>query len=174
MLSIADQKELTELYKKYQEEYNRTHDQNILWNNMRPLLLDMIANCAKKLSKGHYIPDFDHRVEAQTDRVVKRYLDNPSYNRDLPLTLAHYEAVNMLYADSYDKLIGNYEHNLEYETASYEVEEKDTKIVEIGGSRIVMNYETKEFYFVKEGEKVEEIVKSLEVNGWKKISVESI
>ena len=114
MLLKEEQKELTKLYKKYQEEYNRTHDQNILWNNMRPLLLDMIANCAKKLSKGHYIPDFQHRVEAQTDRVVKRYLDNPSYNRDLPMTLAHYEAVNMLYADSYDKLIGNYDHDFEY------------------------------------------------------------
>lgn len=166
MLSKANQKELIELYKKYQEEYNRTHEQNILWNNMRPLLLDMIANCAKKLSKGHYIPDFQHRVEAQTDRVVKRYLDNPSYNRDLPLTLAHYEAVNMLYADSYDKLIGNYDHDLEYSNASYEDGEDDTKIVDVGGNRIVMDYNTKEFALLKEGEKVEEVVKALEENGW--------
>ena len=167
MLSKANQKELTEIYKKYQEEYNRTHDQNILWNNMRPILLDMISNCSKKLSKGHYIADFEHRVEAQTDRVVKRYLDNPDYNRELPMTIAHWEAVNMLYADSYDKLIGNYEHNFEYETASYEVEEKDTKIVEIAGNRIVMDYSTKEFCLLKEGEKVEEITKTLEENGWK-------
>lgn len=167
MLSKDDQKKLTELYLQYQTEYNRTHDRSILWDKMRPMLVDMIANCAKKLSKGHFIPDFEHRVEAQTDRVVKRYLDSPDYNRDLPLTLAHYEAVNMLYADSYDKLIGNYEHNLEYEQASYEEEEKDTKIVEIAGNRIVMDYSTKEFCLLKEGEKAEEVVKSLEENGWK-------
>lgn len=167
MLSKANQKEITELYKKYQEEYNRTHEQNILWNNMRPLLLDMIANCAKKLSKGHYIPDFQHRVEAQTDRVVKRYLDNPSYNRDLPLTLAHYEAVNMLYADSYDKLIGNYDHDLEYENASYYEDEDDIKIIDVGGNRIVIDYSTKEFIIITEGEKVEEVVKALECSGWK-------
>ena len=167
MLSKDDQKKLTELYLQYQTEYNRTHDRSILWDKMRPMLVDMIANCAKKLSKGHFIPDFEHRIEAQTDRVVKRYLDNPDYNRDLPLTLAHYEAVNMLYADSYDKLIGNYEHNLEYEQASYEEEEKDTKIVEIAGNRIVMDYSAKYFTIIKEGEKAEEIVKSLEENGWK-------
>ena len=167
MLSKDEQKELTELYLQYQTEYNRTHDQSILWDKMRPMLVDMIANCAKKLSKGHFIPDFEHRVEAQTDRVVKRYLDNPDYNRDLPLTLAHYEAVNMLYADSYDKLIGNYEHDLEYEQASYEEEEKDTKIVEIAGNRIVMDYSTKEFCLLKECEKAEEVVKCLQEQGWK-------
>ena len=167
MLSKEEQKRLCKLYLEYQAEYNKTHDRNILWDNMRPLLVDMIANCAKKLSKGHYIPDFEHRVEAQTDRVVRRYLYNPSYNRDLPLTLAHWEAVNMLYADSYDKLIGNYEHNFEYETASYEVEEKDTKIVEIGGNRVLMDYSDKKFCFLEEGDKVEEVVKALEGSGWK-------
>ena len=169
MLSKAEQKELTELYLQYQTEYNRTHDKDILWKHMRPLLVDMIANCAKKLSKNHYVPDFEHRVEAQTDRVVKRYLDKPDYNRDLPLTLAHYEAVNMLYADSYDKLLGNYEHSLEYENASYEDEEKDIKIVDIAGNRLAMDYGTKEFYFIKKGEKVEDVIKTLEDSGWKLI-----
>ena len=167
MLSKEEQKRLCKLYLEYQAEYKKTHDRNILWDNMRTLLVDMIASCAKKLSKGHFILDFEHRVEVQTDRVIKRYLDRPSYNRDLPMTLAHYEAVNMLYADSYDKLIGNYSHDFEYETAAYEEEEKDTKIVEVGGNRIVMNYETKEFYFIRKGEKVEEVVKALEEQGWK-------
>lgn len=167
MLSKEEQKRLCNIYLKYQAEYNRTHDQNILWDKMRPMLVDMIANCAKKLSKGHFIPDFEHRVEAQSDRVVKRYIDNPQYNRDLPLTLAHYEAVNMLYADSYDKLIGNYEHNFEYETASYEEEEKDTKIVEIAGNRIVMDYSAKYFTIISEGENKEEVIKALKENGWK-------
>lgn len=167
MLSKDRQKELTELYKKYQEEYNRTHDRDILWNNMRPMLVDMIANCAKKLSKMHFIPDFEHRVEAQTDRVVKRYLDNPDYNRNLPLTLAHYEAVNMLYADSYDKLLGNYEHSLEYENASYEGEQ-DVKLVDIKGNRVYMDFRTKEFNFIKKADNSDAIVEGLEKLGWKK------
>lgn len=166
MLLKEEQKRLCNLYLKYQDEYNQTHNKDILWNNIRPLLVDMISNCAKKLSKGHYIPDFEHRVEAQSDRVVKRYIDNPQYNRDLPLTLAHYEAVNLLYSSGHDKLVGNYDHDLEYENASYEEEEKDTKIVDVGENRIVMDYTTKEFAILKEGENSNAIIEALEGSGW--------
>lgn len=166
MLLKEEQKELCKLYLKYQAEYNQTHDKDILWNNIRPLLVDMISNTAKKLSKGHYIADFEHRVEAQADRVIKRYIDNPDYNRELPMTIAHWEAVNMLYASGHDKLVGNYDHDLDYETATY-VENDNTKIIDVGNNRIVMDYNTKEFYFIKEGENSEEIVKGLESSSWK-------
>lgn len=166
MLSKDRQKELTELYLKYQEEYNKTHDQNILWNNMRPLLVDMIGNTVKKLSKGHYINDFEHRVEVQADRVIKRFIDNPSYNRDLPMTVAYWEAVNMLYSSGHDKLVGNYEHELDYENATYTEEEKDIKIIDVGGNRLFMDFSTKQFNFIKECEGKEEIIKALEGSGW--------
>lgn len=161
-----EQKRLCNLYLKYQDEYNQTHNTDILWNNIRPLLVDMIGNTVKKISKGHFISDFEHRLECQVDRVIKRYIDNPDYNRRLPMTIAHWEAINMLYSSDHEKLVGNYDHDLEYEQASYEEEEKDTKIIEIAGNRIVIDYSAKEFTIIKEGEKVEEVVKALEKQGF--------
>lgn len=151
---------------EYQEEYNKTHDTDILWNNMRPLLVDMISNTVKKLSKGHFINDFEHRVEVQVDRVIKRYIDNPSYNRDLPLTVAYWEAVNMLYSSGHDKLVGNYDHELEYENSTYE-EEKDIKLVDIKGNRLFMDFGTKEYNFIKKSENSDAIVEGLEKLGWR-------
>lgn len=168
MLSKEEQNKLCKLYLKCQEEYNKTHDQNILWDHMRPMLVDMIGNIVKKLSKGHFIEDFEHRVDCQVDRVIKRYIDNPSYNRDLPMTIAYWEAVNMLYSSGHDKLVGNYDHDLDYENASYYEEEKDIKLVDIKGNRLFMDFGTKEFNFISEGEKVEEVIKALEGSGWKK------
>ena len=168
MLLKEEQKRLCNLYLKYQDEYNQTHNTDILWNNIRPLLVDMIGNTVKKLSKGHYISDFEHRLECQVDRVIKRYIDNPDYNRELPMTLAYWEAINMLYSSDHDKLVGNYDHDLEYSNASCYEDEENIKIVDVGGNRIVMDYSAKEFTIIKEGEKVEEIVKSLEEQGWKK------
>jgi len=169
MLLTEEQEKLCKLYLKWQGEYNETNDKEILWNHIRPLLVDMIGNMAKKLCKGHYISDFEHRLECQVDRVIKRYTDNPQYNRDLPMTIAYWEAVNMLYSSGHDKLVGNYDHELEYYNASYEMEDdNNTKLVDVGkGNRIFMDYDTKEFYFVREGEKVEEITRTLEEQGWK-------
>lgn len=167
MLLKEEQKRLCNLYLKWQDEYNQTHNTDILWNNIRPLLIDMIGNTVKKISKGHYISDFEHRLECQVDRVIKRYIDNPQYNRDMPMTIAYWEAINMLYSSSHEKLVGNYDHDLEYENASYEYGEEDTKIIDVGGNRIVIDYSTKEFTIITEGEKVEEVVKGLQEQGWK-------
>lgn len=167
MLLKEEQKRLCNLYLKWQDEYNKTHNTDILWNNIRPLLVDMIGNTVKKLSKGHFINDFEHRLECQVDRVIKRYIDNPQYNRDLPMSLAYWEAINMLYSSDHEKLMGNYDHDLEYENASYEDREKDTKIIDIAGNRIVMDYNTKEFTIITEGENKEEVIKALECSGWK-------
>lgn len=168
MLLKEEQKKLCELYLKWQGEYNETHNKDILWIHIRPLLVDMIGNTVKKLSKGHYISDFEHRLECQVDRVIKRYIDNPQYNRELPMTIAYWEAVNMLYSSGHEKLIGNYDHEDEYYNATYDEDEENIKVFEVGGNRIVMDYSTKEFTIIKEGEKVEEVVKTLEEQGWKK------
>lgn len=170
MLSTDEQKEQTNQYLKWQREYNITQDQSILWEKLRPLLISMIGNCVKKKCKHHFIDEFEWRVENQAERVIKRYIENPQYNRDLPISLAYWEAVNMLYSSGHDKLTGNYDHELEYENAPYTEEDKDIKLIDIGGNRIVMDYETKEYYFVKASKKVEEIVKALENSGWKKTS----
>ena len=167
MLLKEEQKRLCNLYLKYQDEYNKTHNTDILWSNIRPLLLDMIGNTVKKLSKGHFINDFEHRLECQVDRVIKRYIDNPQYSRDMPMTIAYWEAINMLYSNNHEKLMGNYDHDLEYENASYEDGEEDTKIIDVGGNRIVMDYSAKEFNFISEGENKEEVIKAMKENGWK-------
>lgn len=167
MLLTEEQKRHSQLYLKWQDEYNKTGNKDILWNHIRPLLVDMIGNMAKKLCKGHYISDFEHRLECQVDRVIKRYITNPQYNRDMPMTIAYWEAVNMLYSSGHDKLVGNYDHELEYENATYEEGEQDIKLVDVGGNRLAMDYETKEFYFIKKGEKVEDVIKTLDDSGWK-------
>ncbi len=129
----------------------------------------MIGNMAKKLCKGHYISDFEHRLECQVDRVIKRYTDNPQYNRDLPMTIAYWEAVNMLYSSGHEKLVGNYDHEYDYYNASYEMDDDDnTKLVDVGkGNRILMDYDTSEFYFVRKGDNPEAIIKALCDSGWK-------
>lgn len=170
MLLTEEQEKLCKLYLKWQCEYNKTQNKEILWNHIRPLLVDMIGNMVKKLCKGHYINDFEHRLECQVDRVIKRYTDNPQYSRDLPMTIAYWEAVNMLYSSGHDKLVGNYDHELEYYNASYEMDDDDnnTKLVDVGkGNRILMDYDTNEFYFVRKGESPEAIIKVLCDNGWK-------
>lgn len=166
MLLTEEQKRHSQLYLKWQAEYNKTGDKDILWNHIRPLLVDMIGNMAKKLCKGHYISDFEHRLESQVDRVIKRYITHPQYNRDMPMTIAYWEAVNMLYSSGHDKLVGNYDHDYDYYNASYTTDEE--KIVDVGGgNRLVMNDGTKEFYFIKKGEKVEDVIKTLCESGWK-------
>lgn len=168
MLLTEEQKELSQLYLKWQSEYNKTEDKDILWNHIRPLLVDMIGNMVKKLSKGHFINDFEHRLDCQVDRVIKRYIKNPQYNRELPMTIAYWEAVNMLYSSGHDKLVGNYDHDYEYYNASYTTE--DEKIVDVGGgNRIAMDYDTKEFYFIKKGGNVEAVIKTLKDSGWRLI-----
>lgn len=88
-------------------------------------------------NKGYFINDFEHRVEVQVDRVIKRYIDNPQYSRDLPMTIAYWEAVNLLYSSGHEKLVGNYDHEVEYENAPYTEEEKDVKLVDIKGNMIL-------------------------------------
>ncbi len=168
MLSKENQEKLCKLYLKWQREYNQTHDKNILWNHLRPLLVDMISNCAKKKCGNHFIEDFEWRVENQAERVIKRYIDNPQYNRSLPMTIAYWESINLLYGSGHEKLVGNYDHELEYYNASYEMDdESNTKLVDVGKNRIFMDYDTKEFYFVREGESPEAIIKALCDSGWK-------
>lgn len=166
MLLTEEQEKLCKLYLKWQGEYNQTHDKGILWNNLRPLLVDMIGNMAKKLCKGHYISDFEHRLECQADRVIKRYTDNPQYNRDFPMTIAYWEAVNMLYSSGHEKLVGNYDHEYDYYNASHEMDDS-TKLVDVGGNRILMDYDTNEFYFVRKGDNPEAIIKVLCDSGWR-------
>lgn len=86
------------------------------------------------------------------------------------MTIAYWEAVNMLYSSGHEKLIGNYDHEDEYYNATYDDESSNTKLVDIGENRLLMSYGDKKFHFVKEGEKVEEIIKALEEQGWKKTS----
>lgn len=166
MLSKENQKELCNLYLKWQREYNETQDKKILWNHLRPLLVDMISNCAKKKCGNHFIEDFEWRVENQAERVIKRYIDNPQYNRSLPMTIAYWESINLLYGSGHEKLVGDYDNEWDYENASYE-EDDNTKIIDAGNNRIFLDYDTNEFYFVRKGESPEAIIKVLCDNGWK-------
>lgn len=170
MLSKAELDSRTKQYLEIQAQYNKTGDKELLWTGLRPLLIDMIRHCAMKKSQHHYIPDFDWKVENQVERVIERYYKHQGYNKQYPMTLAFWEAVHLLYSSSYEKLDSDISVDDLYEVEERpSQDEEDIKLVDVGGNRIFMNYETNEFYFVKEGEKVEEVVKTLEENGWKKV-----
>lgn len=81
------------------------------------------------------------------------------------MTIAYWEAVNMLYSSGHEKLIGNYDHEDEYYNATYD-DEESIKLVDVGGNRVYMDYGTKEFYFISKGENTEAIIKALCENGW--------
>lgn len=164
MLSTDEQKEQTNQYLKWQREYNITQDQSILWEKLRPLLISMIGNCVKKKCKHHFIDEFEWRVENQAERVIKRYIDNPTYNRELPMTIAWWEAVNMLYGNSYDKLTACQLDDTNMSTELYE--EDNSKLVDVGGNRILLDYEDKQFSIIKAGDKTTEVIEALEKEGW--------
>lgn len=169
MLSTDEQKEQTNQYLKWQREYNITKDPAILWQKLRPLLISMIGNCVKKKCKHHFIDEFEWRVENQAERVIKRYIDNPSYNRELPMTIAYWEAVNMLYGSSYDKLTAcqlDDDNELHYDEG-----EEDIKIIDVGGNRILFDYDTNEFSIIKAGDKTDEVIEALEKEGKWRLSL---
>lgn len=164
MLSVDEQKEQTNLYIKWQQEYNITQDQTILWEKLRPLLISMIGNCVKKKCKHYFIDDFEWRVENQAERVIKRYIDNPNYNREYPMTIAYWEAVNMLYGSSYEKLTACQLDDTNI--SSEDISEDNMKLVDVGGNRILFDYENKQFSIIKSCDKVTEIIDALEKENW--------
>lgn len=91
-------------YLRYQKEYNETGNQNILWKEMYPILLDMIESGLKKRSNGRYIDDIEGKIEDGAIRIINRYIQDPKKNYEYPLSAVYYVCIRLVYGDHYDRV----------------------------------------------------------------------
>lgn len=92
-LTKSEQKEAQRLFLQYQEEYNKTHNPEILWFKMEPLIKRALESAIKKVNKNNFVQDFDDKVADADTLLMKRYIKNPNYNfRSLP-TLCYWAAI---------------------------------------------------------------------------------
>ncbi len=78
----------------YQSEYNKTHNPNILWFKMEPLIRTALAaailksNCNNEVKKN-----FEDKLENGIIKLIRRYVKNPNYHQDSLPTFVHYGAL---------------------------------------------------------------------------------
>lgn len=103
------------LFTELQKQYNKTHDTDILWYKMYPLLEDAVKSAICKVNGiGNFIENFDEKVVAALDLLIARYIKRPDYNFSSLPTLAYFAAIwasrkpNVVYEDkekSYEVLM---------------------------------------------------------------------
>lgn len=101
-----------ELFEQYQEEYNKTHDRNILWEKMYPLILDSVRSNILKLNNFHYVIDFEDKVGDAALLLMTRYCNKPDYNFRSLVTLGYWAAV---YACRREEVIRREKNTVSYE-----------------------------------------------------------
>ena len=89
-----------EQFIKDQKEYNMTHCPNIVWFKMEPYFRETAASIIKQKSQGHFVQCFDDKVDLVVDKLIKRYLENPDYNFDLPKTLVYWAVISVIYSST--------------------------------------------------------------------------
>lgn len=82
-----------------QEEYNRTHDKEILWFRMEPYIRETASSMLKLKSNNHFIKSFDNKVDTVVDKLMKRYTEQPDYKYNLPLTMVYWVVISVIYSD---------------------------------------------------------------------------
>ena len=92
-LSKQEIAERQELFTKYQKEYNETHDKNIYWEKLYPLIVDCVKSNVLKVNQMHFVNNFEERCNDAVDLLSKRYLTKPNYNFKSLVTLCYFAAV---------------------------------------------------------------------------------
>ena len=92
-LTKQQQKNRQELFSKLQKEYNETHDTDILWYKMYPLLEDAVKSAILKVNKYNFVEDFEQKTIDGLDLLIARYIKRPDYNFRSLSTLAYWAAV---------------------------------------------------------------------------------
>lgn len=103
------------LFAELQKHYNETHNTDILWLKMYPLIEDAVKSAICKVNGiGNFIENFDEKVESALDLLIARYIKRPDYNFGSLPTLAYFAAIwasrkpNVIYEDkekSYEVLM---------------------------------------------------------------------
>ena len=92
-LTRQQQKNRQKLFSSLQEEYNKTHDTDILWYKMCPLLEDAVKSAILKVNKYNFVEDFEQKTIDGLDLLIARYIKRPDYNFRSLSTLAYWAAV---------------------------------------------------------------------------------
>lgn len=92
-LTRQQQKNRQKLFSSLQEEYNKTHDTDILWYKMYPLLEDAVKSAILKVNKYNFVEDFEQKTIDGLDLLIARYIKRPDYNFRSLSTLAYWAAV---------------------------------------------------------------------------------
>ena len=103
-LTRQQQKNRQELFSKLQKEYNETHDTDILWYKMYPLLEDAVKSAILKVNKYNFVEDFEQKTIDGLDLLIARYIKRPDYSFKSLATLAYWAAV---YASRQPNTIGH-------------------------------------------------------------------
>ena len=82
-----------ELFSRLQREYNETHDTDILWYKMYPLLEDAVKSALLKVNKYNFVEDFDEKTVDALDLLLTRYVRKPDYNFKSLATLSYWAAI---------------------------------------------------------------------------------
>lgn len=96
-LSKQEMAERQELFTKYQKEYNETHDKNIYWEKLYPLIVDCVkSNVLKVNEKGE--PDWSKVPYNYDNEPLKRHYPIDLVNQFISLfRAAHPETAIILY-----------------------------------------------------------------------------
>lgn len=82
-----------ELFSQYQEDYNKSHNKEVLWLKMAPLIKDAIEAAVMRINNKGFILNYDEKVDIAFFSLMKRYTNNPDYNYGSLSTLAYYAAL---------------------------------------------------------------------------------
>lgn len=79
----------------WQSEYNKTGDNDILWNKIEPLLRSAAGPNILKVNQYHEVKNFDEKVDDAVLLVLSRYKKNQNYNFGSLVTLMYYAAISV-------------------------------------------------------------------------------
>lgn len=96
-LSKEEQAEAQSNFTKWQAEYNKTKDKNIVWTKLYPIIQKALGPAILKKAQHHKVEDFEDKLQDGLVMLCKRYIKNPNYNYESLATLCYWAAVWTLY-----------------------------------------------------------------------------
>lgn len=112
VLSKEQQSANQQLFLTYQKEYNTTHDVNIVWFKLLPLIRLAMKPAILKLNKHNEVKDFEDKLEDAILLLITRYINNADYNYGSLATLCYWAAISVCRKKN---VIAAEKYNLSYE-----------------------------------------------------------
>lgn len=101
-LTSKEIQEAEQEYLKWQKIYNETGDTNIVWFHLHPYIKSTAKSILKMMCgrAGKQVLQLEEKSDEVADTIVARYINDKSYNKDLPKTLVYWGCVGVQYSDS--------------------------------------------------------------------------